>query len=90
MNHNRGATSLRSRRRSGDPMHTYDTLPVPLRQWLAQAALPWSPTSAKKIWSRARQTGLSIDDALASLSRSETQTLARDAHATLNIMTSRH
>lgn len=33
-------------------MQTYDALPQALRQWLAQACLPWSPTSALKIWNR--------------------------------------
>lgn len=33
-------------------MQTYDNLPQPLRRWLAQACLPWSPSSALKIWNR--------------------------------------
>ena len=40
-------------RRLRDPMRDYDRLPPELRQWLAQAALPWSPQSAKRIWHRA-------------------------------------
>ncbi|WP_424832779.1 DUF6525 family protein [Ruegeria sp.] len=43
-------------------MQTYDALPRPLRQWLAQACLPWSPTSALKIW---KQTGGNDDPAAA-------------------------
>lgn len=81
MNCNLGDTSLRRRRRSVDPMCTYDALPVPLRHWLSQAALPWSPTSARKIWKRAQAKGLCADDALALLRRAETQTLARDKRA---------
>lgn len=83
MNRNLGQTSLRRRRRSVDPMHTYDALPTPLRHWLSQAALPWSPTSARKIWQRAQAKGLTADHALALLHRSEAQTLARDKRATL-------
>ncbi|MEP2891846.1 DUF6525 family protein [Tateyamaria sp.] len=81
MRRNLGQTSLRRRRRPVDPMHAYDSLPTPLRQWLSQAALPWSPASAGKIWTRAQAKGLSADDALALLSRSEAQTLARDKRA---------
>jgi len=62
-------------------MCAYDALPVPLRHWLSQAALPWSPTSARKIWKRAQAKGLCADEALALLSRSEAQTLARDKRA---------
>lgn len=36
---NRGATSLRRKRRRGDPMRDYDRLPPELRCWLADAAL---------------------------------------------------
>jgi len=81
---NLGATSLRMRRRKGDPMQTYDALPDPLRQWLAQARLPWSPLSAKRIWLRALANGHSIESALQTLSRAETKTLARDKHALEN------
>lgn len=33
-------------------MKAYDALPFELRQWLASACLPWSPTSALRIWER--------------------------------------
>ncbi len=81
MKRNLGETSLRARRRSRDPMQTYDALPTPLRQWLSQACLPWSPASARKIWARAQAKGLSPDEALEMLQRSETKTLARDKAA---------
>ena len=81
---NLGETSLRSKRRSGHPMQAYDALPSPLRQWLAQAALPWSPNSAKRIWTRARQRGLDVDDVLQALNRAETKTLERDRRAIAN------
>lgn len=81
MTRNLGSTTLRKRRRSVDPMQTYDALPTPLRHWLAQAALPWSPVSARKIWTHAQAKGLSADDALAVLCRSEARTLASDKRA---------
>lgn len=79
MTGNLGATTLRRRRRAIDPMSVYDGLPPPLRQWLAGAALPWSPLSYKRIWEKARKDGLSEDAALARMARAEQKTLARDA-----------
>lgn len=81
MTRNLGKTSLRRRRRSDDPMRSYDALPAPLRQWLSQAVLPWSPTSARKIWTRAQAEGLSADEVLSLLCRAETNTLAREKRA---------
>jgi hypothetical protein len=78
MNRNLGQTSLRRKRRSGDPMNAYDGLPAPLRQWMAQAALPWSPTSVRRIWSKSRAKGLSPEQALSRLSQAEARTLERD------------
>lgn len=82
MNRNLGQTSLRRKRRSGDPMNVYDGLPAPLRQWMAQAALPWSPTSVQRIWSKSQAKGLSEEEALSSLSQAEARTLARDRQST--------
>lgn len=80
--HNIGATRLRGRRRSADPMRTFDALPAPLRQWLSEAVLPWSPASVKRVWTLKRARGVSPDEILASLSQAETRTLARDKQAT--------
>jgi hypothetical protein len=88
MNRNLGATSLRRKRRSADPMQSYDALPEPLRNWLSQAALPWSPTSAQRIWKRAQANGQSVHDALRALSNAEQRTLARDRHSISQIFTS--
>lgn len=86
MSGNLGATTLKRRRRSGDPMRTFDALPTPLRHWLARAALPWSPASCRRIWDRARRKGLSTQDTLQLLSRAEINTLARDRqHSIIHI-----
>jgi len=77
---NLGATSLPRKRRAADPMRCYDALPGPLRLWLSQAALPWSPASAKRLWNRARAKGLSTEEALAALSAAENKTLLRDRY----------
>lgn len=84
MNRNLGATSLRRKRRRTDPMRTYDTLPEPLRHWLSQAALPWSPASARRLWARALARGLDTHEALRVLSHAEARTLARDRQSLLN------
>jgi hypothetical protein len=81
MTDNLGSTTLKKRRRSADPMMTYDTLPRPLRSWLAGAALPWSPKSCRRIWDRARVNGLSVGDAIAVLTEAERKTLSRDKHS---------
>ncbi|MEM1074170.1 MAG: DUF6525 family protein [Pseudomonadota bacterium] len=77
MNGNLGKTRLRRRRGRDDPMRTFDALPAPLRKWLSEAALPWSPVSARRLWNRARSKGLTIEETLFSLSQAETRTLAR-------------
>lgn len=83
MTRNLGQTSLRRRRRSNDSMHIFDTLPPPLRRWLSEAILPWSPVSAHRIWKRSLARGLSPEDALISLCKAEERTLACDRQTTL-------
>ncbi|MEM9636546.1 MAG: DUF6525 family protein [Pseudomonadota bacterium] len=78
MSHNLGKCSLRRKRRAHDPMAAFDGLPAPLRQWMSQAALPWSPASVRRIWSKSRARGLSTEETLTTLSRAEARTLARD------------
>ncbi len=82
MSRNLGESSLRRRRRAGDPMAAFDGLPPPLRQWLSEAALPWSPASVRRIWSKSRAKGMSPEEALLSLSQAEARTLARDRQST--------
>ncbi len=88
MRRNLGQSSLPRKRRAGNPMVAFDNLPAPLRRWLSEAALPWSPASARRIWSRSRALGLSAEDALQALSQAEARTLDRDRQsATFNINT---
>lgn len=84
MNRNLGQCSLRRKRRVGDPMEAFDGLPAPVRRWVAQAALPWSPTSVRRIWSKSRAKGLSDAEALLSLAQAEARTLARDRQSTVS------
>ncbi|MFC6641827.1 MULTISPECIES: DUF6525 family protein [Sulfitobacter] len=72
-------SGLKQRRRQGDPMAAYDRLPPPLRAWLAQVALPWSPQSAHRLWCRDLQRceGDAVGAAL-HLSRAEHRMLAQD------------
>lgn len=80
MRPNNLSTTLRRRRRS-NPMQAYDALPHPLRAWIAQAALPWSPSSCRRIWQKARAKGDSVETILARLDRAEQMTLSRDRFA---------
>ncbi|MEM6594905.1 MAG: DUF6525 family protein [Pseudomonadota bacterium] len=88
MSRNLGQSSLRRKRRGGNPMEAFDGLPAPARQWVAQAALPWSPASVRRIWSRSQALGLSADDTIRSLNNAEARTLARDRHSTANKLNS--
>lgn len=72
--------SPRARWRQGCPMRAHDALPAPLRQWLKQAALPWSAESARRVWEReVRRSG--VDGALRRLAEVEAATLARERAA---------
>ena len=52
MTRNLGKTRLKQRRRSEDPMREFDRLPPELRQWLANAALPWRPRSVRRVFEK--------------------------------------
>ena len=67
MRRNLGDTGLTRRRRARDPMREFDGLPPPLRRWLTQAALPWSPASCRRIWARVRAAGGGEAEAIARL-----------------------
>ena len=78
MTHNLGHTSLRTRRRSGDPMYDFDRLPKPLRGWLNEAILPWSPVSVRRVWLKSIKEGLTNQEVLKSLKRAEVKALKRE------------
>ena len=77
---NLGSTTLKKRRRAADPMMAYDVLPQPLRSWLAEAALPWSPKSCKRIWDKAQSNGLRVNHTIVLLTEAERKTLCQDKH----------
>lgn len=73
-------STLRRRRSQRNPMRERDQLPKPLRLWLSEAALPWSPASLRRVWVKAlRQHGGDEGAALAELSQLEQRRLRRDA-----------
>ncbi|GMG85492.1 hypothetical protein LNKW23_47140 [Paralimibaculum aggregatum] len=76
---NRGATSLKRRRRNEDPMREYDRLPADLRAWLASAVLPWRPRSVSRSFSRTLARTGDRNLALAELDRLQLRLIARDA-----------
>ncbi|WP_298494768.1 DUF6525 family protein [uncultured Maritimibacter sp.] len=81
MTGNLGQTNLRRRRSRAHPMQVYDRLPAPVRRWLAQAQMPWSPEACQRIYVRARRKGETIDEVLARLDRAERRTLEREQAA---------
>jgi transposase-like protein len=81
MKGNLGDNKLRRRRRRGDPMRVYDGLPAPVRRWLAEAQMPWSPETCRRIYLRAKRRGETIEAVLERLDRAEQQTLDREQAA---------
>ncbi|WP_293574605.1 DUF6525 family protein [Phaeobacter sp.] len=76
---NLGHTSLKRKRRSGDPMRDYDRLPPDLRQWVSTAALPWSVTSVARTFKKALSSSGDRRLALQELDRIEQKLRAKDA-----------
>lgn len=77
----RNLASPRARWRASDPMAEHDRLPPDLRAWLIHAALPWSASSARRLWQRAIAEGGGPDQARALLESAERKTLRREAAA---------
>ena len=75
---NLGQTSLRTKRRIGNPMYEFDALPKPLRRWLNEAILPWSPISVRRIWLKSIKEGLSNNEVVSSLRKAEERTPKRE------------
>ena len=86
MRRNLGECSLRRSRRARDPMRSYDALPRPLRMWLSQAVLPWSPQSVQRIWDKSLRSGKSEDDILRALTELERRNLAKDHRASQTVL----
>ncbi|MCK0141531.1 DUF6525 family protein [Aliiroseovarius sp. F20344] len=73
-------SSLKPRKRVANPMREYDALPVSLRRWLQEAALPWSTPSAKRAWRNAMKcSGGCEKRAMHHMARLETKSLQKDA-----------
>ena len=79
MPRNRGATSLKRKRRSEDPMREFDGLPVELRAWLASAVLPWRPRSVRRAFDRVFARTRDKARALEELDRLQERLVAKDA-----------
>lgn len=67
------ATGLKTRRRGQPAMQRFDRLPAELRRWLAEAALPWSPRSALRLW----QAALSESGGCRTAARDRLETVER-------------
>lgn len=76
---NRGKTTLKRRQRGRTPMRDYDDLPPDLRNWVAQAALPWSIRSVRAAYAKAISRKGDPQQALSELDRVQRALLAKDA-----------
>ena len=78
MRRNIGETKLRKRRKQSNPMSDFDKMPIILRKWLNEAALPWGPKSVLRVYNKALiRTGNSTI-ALADLDRVQKIQLSKD------------
>jgi len=75
---NRGTTTLRSRRRAGNPMREYDRLPRELRRWVAEAIMPWRAGSVEVAYKKALKRTGRPDLALRELDRIQRSMVAKD------------
>ena len=78
MTQNLGETNLRRRKRVGNSMYEFDQLPKPLRKWLSKAILPWSPLSVRRVWHRSITKGLTSQEALGVLDKTEESTMKKE------------
>lgn len=81
MRGNLGATSLRLKCRTENPMRDYDRLPAKLRAWLAAAALPWRPRSVRRAFDKALAETGDRALALSRLTALQDRLVAKDAAA---------
>ena len=79
MSGNRGKTSLKCRRRKGDSMREFDSLPPELRVWIATADLPWRPRSVRQSYDRALSETGDKESAIAELDRLQRRLVTKDA-----------
>ena len=73
-----GETNLSRKLSIGYPMNEFDNLPRPLRQWLNKAILPWSPLSVRRVWLKSISKGLSFEEALNVLDKTEECTMKKE------------
>ena len=77
---NLGTTSLKRKKKGGNPMREFDRLPGELRAWLASAVLPWRPGSVRRAFDKAVAQTRDPRLALAELDRLEARLVAKDVH----------
>ncbi|MCF2904074.1 DUF6525 family protein [Octadecabacter sp. CECT 8868] len=78
MRSNRGATTLKTKRRARNPMQDYDRLPPELRVWVSGALLPWRAATVRRAYDRALARSGDQDRALAELDRLQRKQVAKD------------
>ena len=85
MTQNLGETNLRRRKRVGNSMYEFDQLPKPLRKWLSKAILPWSPASVRRVWNKSINKGLSFQEVLCVLDKTEESTMKKEKSKIKNL-----
>ena len=68
----------RTKRRSSRSLQDFDSLPATLRKWLRNAALPWRPLSAHRVYNHALADTGDPRLALAELDRRQEYLLSKD------------
>ena len=77
MKNNLGQTTIPTRRRNSNSFREFDRLPRQLREWLRNATLPWSPSSARRAYERAFSNTGNINLALDELERIQKRQLSK-------------
>ena len=79
MPNNKGRTTLKRKKRAGNPMAEYDQLPQILRQWVAEGMLPWRAKSVQSAYEKALVRTGDEREALKELNALQMTLVAKDA-----------
>ena len=79
MPNNKGRTTLKRKKRAGNPMTEYDQLPPILRQWVADGMLPWRAKSVQNAYHKALLRTGDESEAIKELNALQMTLVAKDA-----------
>ena len=78
MPNNKGRTTLKRKKRAGNPMTEYDQLPPILRQWVADGILPWRAKSVQNAYEKALLRTGDETEAIKALNSLQSTLVAKD------------